>query len=1271
MLPNKTLITALVALLTAGAFLDAAQAQGVSPPTANLVIKDIEYGGVNRVAGVPGAVNVTIANIGTADFSGSQGWAIFVGLNGGDHDSCIIPQPEFEPDHPTTRDCYIRFPDVDQGNPVTEIPADGRAYTFSLPVPWTADVDDAELNNFIYAEILPLGFPPSNALEGGGCTGPEPGVGGGQAQPCTDNWFIERNVEVRRIGIRAEPLRDPPGAGESRNDPWRAADIRPSNVCDPAPANLTRGCYARPGRTYLALYRLFNVGNVTETFTPTGQFSDDFLARKYDIVYAPRNITIEGGRDAIVEVRITIPENDTALVNRTNVELATETIRWSSIRAPQIHTNADELNPGCDDEAFEVYCVDPTLPSMITGYRYAFNVSANFTYDELPQGGVSEFLLNITNNANTRDDYNITVNWERPRAEGLQTIGPGWDITLIEPGRPEGLAFDARLQAPGARDTYRLQVEAPGQIPNSTYWFDVDVRSEGDENGTLDAPCKANEVRNTTMCTIRFAMHVAQTFKLEGREPAAARVRSAQPHTYRVGFHNAGNGYENLTLNVGQSVGGWTVVPSNRTLEFTPFNTTYVDLTVTSPPNTPPNTEASFYLNLTSSGPREASTEQRTVSVQSRMTIESGPNLRLDAPVNSTFVDAGTTVDYTITVTNVGNVVDSFEVPTPSRPADWGVTVTPAAAFELHPTQTQTVTVSLTAPQGAEVGERATALVNVKSRVDQFLSKEISLEGRVSGPDYFVDNVLVNSSSPYSGDQLEVTVALGNAGNRPADTNATLRVSFVQNGVERLIGEKVYPAFSIAGQRRLTETFAWDTTGVEGGGVILARMDAGDTVKEIDDSAASNERTRAITLRTFEIKLTPAQGLTARPGERVSYDEAPHVVLLEYKGNQATEPVTVRFTSERGWLTSQSELTLALPRNTPLPVTATLEIPALPGVASDRLTIEVIPALRPEEKLTATVTTTLLDEEKPIVKSVSAEPAVATLGTPVLIVANVEDATGVSAVTAYITSPTNETSSLTLFKVNGERWAANKTFTVAGRYRISVEAMDSATPANRNTTRETTGTFTLSPGSAPSVRLAQGQTSIIRTGSPIKLDIRDPLGIGKATYAIKGVSYDLVGPAYQIDTSTFQAGSVEINVTAENIYGVATSAKFTFNVDNAEPQIREVTLTPERPRANEDVRIAIQTDVEVESVDVLVKRGGQVVQSLNATKTGAGRFTATFNPGEGDYTLDVTARDGAGNTKLAPEAVVFSARPASFVPAAPLALLVLAMGALALLARRR
>ncbi|HUR68208.1 MAG TPA: CARDB domain-containing protein [Candidatus Thermoplasmatota archaeon] len=1252
MLPNKTVAAFIVGLFVLELFAGLATAQGTQPVVgSDVFVADVNYG--SPVIGVDAPINITVHNGGTVDFAPPTGWQIFVGFGTGN--DCVEPGDGVTDPTGQLAPCYIRMTPTSQqradGSNAFTVPA-GASRLYSLV--WHPEPNQRTDASSLFLEIGSIGSTPGQNLTG--CQGPD--------TRCQNDQVTIYGVSVGVLGVTAKPVRAAPeGADKTLNSPWARNQITepcPDGAVKPFPA-VQVGCKVVAGKTIVAEYNVRNTGTVEDTFIGGLPADFDFAKyRNYTISFAPERFSLGKSQSRVVRVTIIVPENETA-GNETNVGQASDFVQWSSTRSV---TTTTAVSSNCVDD---IYCgKNPTLPSFIVDVRHSLNATSNETWREMQVGQTRFFNITLNNTGNADDRFNVSFINE------TMTINDSWSPIITGAG-VDAVGRDGTLVVrKGELKNVTIQVKAPPNATNGTYTWQVRMESLGDA-GT--GRCKANEVPSVGFCTLTFTAHVAQRWEVAPVLDAAARLVPGEPQVYNIGIENLGNGYDNLSLDLVPTVGGWDARLSERTAHLTPFNTTMFTLTVTSPPNVAPDTQASFYVNATSSGPLDRPIDERRVSIESKMTVIRGPNMRLDAPLNTSFVDAGTNVTFDVRVMNVGNVADNFTIPLPTRPSDWGIEVTPSVNglgyLELQPTQEGVVQVTLRAPGSAIVGEKATAVVKVVSKSDPTREKSLTLEGRVSGPDLFVDNILVNSTSPYTGDPLEVSVVVGNNGNKAAEKNTTLRLYFVQNGVERVIGEKTYPALAIPGQRRLVEIFTWDTVGVEGPGVILARVDVDDNVPEIDDSAASNERTKPLTLRTFDIKLTPALGLSARPGQSITYGEAPNAFIIEYQGNQPNEPVLIRFESEHGWLSSQSELAVALPRGTPLPILATIDVPTIPGAGRDTLTITVQPQLRPEQTLRATTITNVLDEENPHIERIVATPATAKLGEPVSLDVYLQDATGISSVTAYVVFPTNESQAVVLSKVGEGRWNATRTFTVAGTYRVTAEAADAADPPNVNKTRVTVGTFVLNPGSAPTVKLATDQGTTIRAGTPVRLDIRDPLGVGKVTYSIKGVSYDLRGPNFQIDTSTFAAGPVDVTVTAENIYGVATSAKFALTVDNSPPGISKVTMDPQRPRANEDVTLTIATEANVAGVDVLVKRDGQVVQTLNATRKGASTFVVKFNPPEGDYRIDVTARDSAGNVKIAESAVVFSAKPGSPLPAPSLVLVLAAIGAAMLVLRRR
>lgn len=1256
MLPNKTVVTVLVVLLAGQVLSGLAGAQGTAPIGSDVFVERVEYGNP-RIADVAAPINITIRNIGTESFSPPTGWQIFVGLNGQDESACITAsQTAGLPD--TFQSCYIRMGPGSNGQ---TIPA-GTSRTYQLQ--WNADPSQTNTSAFMWVEILSLAESPGTPND---CTGPDTPTN------CKNNALNVTGVRIDRLGVRATPDRDArEGTGVDANDAWRFTEIPTSATCPIGtgdnPQPVRRGCWTTPGTTLVTNFLVNNTGTIEDTYTPTitGSVYSSYLARGYVFSFAPPAARVNPGQSQPVRMSIFVPVNESAHEG-ININQTSLWVSWTSRTLATLDTSTPSpTNVGCTENP----CVDPTLPTFIVGQRYQFNLTTNFSFDDADPAETSEFRINLTNLGNDDDRFNVSFVRES------RTINDNWSPTIE--AAPFLTEFGEPL-APGETHSVRLYVTPPAKTINGTYYFDVAVKSRGDTQSV--ATCRhwegigidqARVSGQGPTCTVRFFVNVKQNWSISGTSDLARREVPGKTVTYNLVIRNEGNGHDTLDLNLASSLGGWDARLSETRLVLTPGNASNLKLTVTAPPNLPENTQAAFYVNTTSSGPPDKGLDQRSnVSLMSLFTIGRGPNIRLDAPTTRGFVDPGANLTFVVTATNIGNVADNFTIPLPSRPSDWEVSIDPPHK-EVQPGESFPITVNLKAPNAAVTGENITATLRVASTVDSSLDAILTLEGNISGPDLYVDDVLVNTTTPYTRDPLEVTVLFGNNGNKAVDKNMTLRVFFVRQGVEQLIGERTYDPLdarqAIGAQRRLTETFVWDTSNAEGTGVILARVDAANTVREMDESVGSNEKSIPITFRRPGIRLDSAtQGLEGSPGEVVEY-QAPNAFTLTYVGDDPNgEPVTILVTSEYGWLTSKAEETRTLARGESYLIEPKLSIPRLPGTSSDVLTVTVVPVRRPAEAQRASITTSVTDEEKPIIKSITASPPSGELGRPVIITADIEDATGITSVTAYVTAPSNQTSAHSMTRTQDGKWAHNGTFLIPGAYRVTAEASDAADPPNTNTTRSTVGTFTMLPGAGPDIRLAAGQALTIRTGSVVKVTIRDDVGIAKASYAIRGVSFDMRAPDYAIDTSTFPDGPVVVNVTAENLHGVRNSATFSFTVDNTVPKITSVALDPDRPRAGDTVKVTIKADADVQSIMIARKVNGNVVQTENATRKTGGTFEFTFDAEEGDHRLDVTARDLAGNTNLADGAVVFSARPGSplplptWVPILGLALVALAL----------
>lgn len=1228
MLPNKTVAALFVGLLLLQTLPGPANAQtGLQP---DLVVLSVDVGS-NRVRGIDAPVTIIVKNQGNGTFTAATGWQVFVGLDGYNEANCIEPGAG---QVQTASDCYQRVP---PGDPRTSIAA-GNTVTFTFM--WNATKGTVpNVPMYVHTEIGALGATPGDN-SGNSCSGPD-------APRCENNrqtWPIF----VKAPGVRAVPLDrvEPPTANSNVNTAWNFQDV-PDEPCPVAPATLKIACRAPPGKLLVASYNLKNLGNAQDSFTGSVLDGEQLFARGYQFFFAPEVVTLGPNQEKEVRLQILVPETEVAN-SKVNINNTRSFARWTSSLNGAIHTDL-ESNPGCDENNGKLiqdgFCQDPSLPSLIVGFKRDVNATSNETFRTVYTGEQATFNITLNNTGNAPDTYVIKLDRER------MFINDSWLPSISNPG----------LVQPKTERNASISILPPANATNRSYTFDVLIQSAGDTNGT-------------TLRRLKFHAALDQRFGLAGAADVPARIVPGEEVKYNLAITNTGNGIDNVTLDLQGTVFDWNARLSTSTLQIPPFETRTFTLTARPPPNTAENLEASFFVNATSEGPRDMGFDQRVKAppIQSRATVLRGPNMLLAVPVNTTFIDPGKSFEYDVLVTNTGNVADNVSISAVPQHPDWVVTYTPNSTV-LEPTGQAVFRVKVRAPGEAAVGETSKTFVSFQSTVNPALTRQTTLEGRVSGPDLFASGILADSGSPapYEGDLLTVSATVGNGGNKMPDRNVTLRVYFVQGGIERAIGERVFTPQELPAGRQFAVTFEWNTTGVEGAGMLLSRIDVGDRVSEIDETVGSNEATRAITLRTFDIRVVPAQGLSGRPGEKISYTEQPNVFLVEYRGNQPTEPVTIKIESEHGW--GSSEAQLALPRGSVIPILVTLDIPARPGAAQDTLRITVTPGLRPNAVVTASTTTTVIDDERPRIVAITVTPPSPKLGEDATIEAIVTDATGLSAVRAFVLTPANETMPVVLSPAGNDRFTRTQPWTVAGRYRVSIEATDGAQPANTNSTRELVGNFVVQPGSAPVVKLAEGQGTTIRTGSFVKLNITDPLGVAKASYTIKGITYDLARPAFQIDTSSFTAGTVDLAVTAENIYGAATTARFTLTVDNTPPGIRGVTITPAEPKASEDVTVRIETDAKVEAVEVLIKKDGAVVETRTAVRKAQGNFELLFNPGEGAYTIDVTAKDAAGNTKLAQGAVVFTSKPGSpfDVPAPGFALVALALAVAVLLARRR
>lgn len=1241
---NRNVAVVLVALLALSALPITAEAQ-----TKARDLRPIKLELDNPVVGLITNVTLTVQNAGSQPWS--TAFTAFFGDNGTADANCLARNADAPPGDPGATNpvppCYqtVATPNI----------APGRTATITWR--WVVPADKAKRDHGNLTVVVVLENVCTN--QDNGCSTGTVISPGFDEDPSDDQQSFP--VFLRDPHVHAWPARLPPpprvaGAASFVNEYWRAVDV--TATCKDELEHIEDvPCKVMPGKSVNSLYHVRNDGNYPDTFTASYTMPQVLRDLGYSVTFSPPAKYLNPGESADVVATLLTPPfataNDTVNVDTVNV-----TATWSSRLNPTI-TSADPRAETCPaDLADARACMPATILPVKIDTKRAYNVTSdmlnNFTFAEVRVP--TPVSLTVKNTGNAPDTYRVDVNWDPSRT----SINGSWLSSESMPA--------PRTLQPNEAFTFRPTLLPPANATRGYYFVSFNVTSTANDN-------KLAPVAWT------FMVQLNQTYALDTEiANADQRVLPGNTASFRITVSNRqANGPENLTLVVGNQPAGWAWSLSDTTLSLPAFGSATVYLNTTVPPNIAAGIKAAFFVNVTSQDPVDKPLLRPAMrSVEADVTVLQGPNPDVAPAVTTQFIDPGASVPYRFHLRNLGNEASNFTISVATSSSLWRAELDKTFAV-LQPfngpggISEDDVTVTLHAPGAVVVGEPesvnvVTLTVTPQSDASRYVQKTV--EGRISGPDLVATRIDLNTTTPYGGDPVRVSMRIANNGNRPASQPIVVSLLATDaTGASAVVANVSLPATDLrAGGARDVQVL-WDTSGLEGAQVLRATVDPAGEIPEIDET--NNEATLAVTLRTPNAirLLAPQEGLSGHAGERILYNAPPNVFQIQYTGGMPSEPVRIEITSEHGWIpTEKSTVNLDLPRLALLPVPVDLTIPTLPGTSTDRLTIRVVPVYRPDAAVSAAVVTHVLDDARPSIASVTVEPATATLGQNVTIYATITDATGLASVRANVITPESDVDSLLMLPLPDGRFAVTQPWLAAGTYRVTLVAADNANPPNVNDTKQVLASFTVNAGSKPAIALAPGQATTIHAGSPVALSITDPLGIAKANYTVGALTYDM-GRNYTIDTSNFKSGQVEVTVSAENVYHVASSQKLTFTVDNSPPTIRSLTVNPDAPRKGQDTVLHIEADAKVTSVSVLMKKDGQVLPPVQAVKKSPGVFELTFNPDSGKYEISVVASDAAGNQKTAE--VSFTTKSGSLVPGPGVALVALALLGVALLARRR
>ncbi|WP_299141171.1 VCBS domain-containing protein [uncultured Vibrio sp.] len=219
---------------------------------------------------------------------------------------------------------------------------------------------------------------------------------------------------------------------------------------------------------------------------------------------------------------------------------------------------------------------------------------------------------------------------------------------------------------------------------------------------------------------------------------------------------------------------------------------------------------------------------------------------------------------------------------------------------------------------------------------------------------------------------------------------------------------------------------------------------------------------------------------------------------------------------------------------------------------------------------------------------------------------------------------------------NGHTWTSSFT-SQSGSNTVSVRQTDTA----GNVSIPTSLTFTYDDQiAAPSIDLKASTDSGVSTTDDLT-NIHTPIitGTAEANSAISITDETgkviATGTAnsrgvYQLTTSDIAEGKHTLTVASTDVAGNQSSASLPVEVDYTTPTISKVNLgkvSTHQPTFSGSVSL------DTTSVDIVVKSGGTIVETLHATLDGKGGYTVdAANLPDQSYTAYIQATDKAGNT---------------------------------------
>ena len=341
-----------------------------------------------------------------------------------------------------------------------------------------------------------------------------------------------------------------------------------------------------------------------------------------------------------------------------------------------------------------------------------------------PPGTTLSYSITVTNTGDVVDNYALAAN-----------DNENWGLVLSK-------NWFEDVQ-PGENRAATLNVMIPENALGSTR-DNITVRATG------------TGVENSASCTAHAA--IVRGVKLS-ISPTYQENLPGGTLSYVITVFNTGNVEDNYALENADNE-GWTLTLNNTLLTIPPWENRTTTLAVIIPENAVPCTEDNITVTATSTENAEVSAENSCIAhvkVLRGVSVSISPSYQSDVP--------GATLNYTVTVTNTGNVEDRYNLTISDNAVpSWNPTVSPTS-LTIAAGGSDTATLSVTLPESVVACTEDNITVTATSTENA----EVSAENNCIAHALAVRGVTVSISPTYQenlpGGGLTYNVIVTNTGN--------------------------------------------------------------------------------------------------------------------------------------------------------------------------------------------------------------------------------------------------------------------------------------------------------------------------------------------------------------------------------------------------------------------------------------------------------------------------------------------------------------------------